>query len=231
MKHQYFSATKGADFVINTKYVRKRIDFNLFDDVGHGHKIHATLFNMIPPGLERQSSIIGSGGNFENYKDFDTESFAGSEHSAKGSTLERRSLSLKTSNYTSIGRGGNTKIRKTAVPSNRFPTLPTAFPKAPSGTSFPMVPESPSASDTSRTPSEVYPDPISGEQGNNQMDKEYEYAVEGQSSFDLPLPPPPPPESPPPDFPPLDTDIDNQSGINQMQRQDTINMLPPPDFD
>ena len=183
---------------------------------------------MIPPALERQSSIIGSGGNFENNNDFDSGSFAGSEYSAKGSTLGRRSSFGKTSNYASIGSRGNAKSRKTAVPSNRFPTMPTAFPKAPSGTSFPMVPESPSASDTSRTPSEVYPDPIPGEQGNNQMDK---YTVEGQPGFDLPLPPPPPPESPPPDFPPLDTDMDNQCGLNQMQRQDTINMLPPPDFD
>ena len=231
MKYQYFRATKGADFVVNTKYVRKRIDFNLFDDIGHGHKIHATLFNMIPPALERQSSIVGGGANFENYKDFDAESSVGSEYSAKGSTLGSRSSIGKMNNYTSRGSRGNPKSRISAGPSNRFPTLPKAFPKAPSVSSFPMVPESSSASDTSRTPSEVYPDPIYGEQGNDQKDREYEHAVERQPSFDLPLPPPPPPESPPPDFPPLDTDIDNQAGLNQMQRQDTINMLPPPDFD
>ena len=141
---------------MNTKYVRKRIDFNLFDDIGHGHKIHATLFNMIPPEMERQTSI-GGGGNFDNYRDFDVESTTGSEFSTKGSTLGRRRSSFgKNSNYLSIGSRGASKRATAAGSSNRFPTLPTAFPKAPSGTSFPMVPESPSLSNSSRTPSEIY---------------------------------------------------------------------------
>ena len=207
--------TKGADFVVNTKYVRKRVDFNLFDDIGHGHKIHATLFNMIPPEMERQTSI---GGNFDNYRDLDVESTTGSEFSTKGSTLNRRSSFGKNANYLSIGR--RSKGGTAAGSSMRFPTLPTAFPKAPSGSSFPMVPESPSLSNSSRTPSEIYQNTGSMEQGNS---------IERQSSFDLPLPPPPP-DSPPPEFPPLDPDF-GPDFQPEMKRQETISMLPPPDFD
>ena len=216
---------------MNTKYVRKRVDFNLFDDIGHGHKIHATLFNMIPPEMERQTSIGGGGGSYDMYPSFDVDSIGGSEYSAKGSTLGRRRSSFgKNSNYMSIGGRGANKRGTTSGSSNRFPTLPTAFPKAPSNRSFPVVPESPYTSDTSRTPSEVYPEPIYGDQTNDYKKDELEGTIHRQESFDLPLPPPPP-ESPPPEFPPLDPEFDSQAGVNSSHKRDTITMLPPPDFD
>ena len=187
---------------------------------------------MIPSGMERQSSIGQSGGTFDQYQDFDTESFVGSEHSGgKGSTLGRRLSFGKNSNYSSVGTRGTLKSRMTAGPSNRFPTMPTAFPKAPTGTSFPMVPESTAVSNTSSASSETNLDQVYGELTNSNKEGEFGTEAKRQSSFDLPLPPPPPPESPPPDFPPYSPDFDTQTGLNSIQRQDTINMLPPPDFD
>ena len=56
---------------------------------------------------------------------------------------------------------------------------------------------------------------------------------ERKMSFDLP--PPPLPDSPPPEVPPLSPDVEfdiqkrESSGSNN--RQGTISMLPPPDFD
>ena len=130
-----YRIVREGEFMANPKYVRKRIDFNLFDDIGHGHKIHATSFNMNPE-FERQPSIsVGS------YDSSDLDSTTGS-----GMSLARRSSFTKGSNYLSLGRGGKasdgrviSNKRATASPM-RFPTVPSTFPRAPSA--FPMVPES-----------------------------------------------------------------------------------------
>ena len=148
--HHYFvlyRIVREGEFMANPKYVRKRIDFNLFDDIGHGHKIHATSFNMNPE-LERQQSITG--GNFDGA---DMDSTTGS-----GLSLGRRSSFTKGSNYLSLGRGGKpndvrvtSNKRATASPM-RFPTVPSTFPRAPSA--FPVVPESPTLSSISGAPSD-----------------------------------------------------------------------------
>jgi hypothetical protein len=142
----FYRIVREGDFMANPKYVRKRIDFNLFDDIGHGHKIHATSFNMNPE-LERQQSIVGG-----SYDGADMDSTTGS-----GLSLGRRSSFSKGSNYLSLGRGGKPSDgrviskRATASPM-RFPTVPSTFPRAPSA--FPVVPESPTLSSISGAPSD-----------------------------------------------------------------------------
>ena len=128
-----------GEFTANTKYVRKRIDFNVFDDVGHGHKIHATAFNM----MERQVSIDIN----EPYKEPDTVSNDGSSIT-NNSTLGRRRSSVtstyvKRPNYLTLGKGMEKRATTAGM---KFPAVPSAFPKAPGGTSFPVVPESPTSS-------------------------------------------------------------------------------------
>ena len=59
--------------------------------------------------------------------------------------------------------------------------------------------------------------------------------IDKRMSFDLPPPPPPPPETPPPDLPPPEFEMDfepnNGTRGSFNRQQQTISMLPPPEFD
>ena len=133
----------------NPKYVRKRIDFNLFDDIGHGHKIHAAAFNIYPE-LNRHPS---SGTN-DTSKDLDVVSTTGSEVSALSTLGRRRSSSfgkgaVRNSNYMSLSKA------RASASVMKFPSIPSAFPKVPTKVSFPVAPESPTLSTISDVPSEL----------------------------------------------------------------------------
>ena len=141
-----------GEFTANTKYARKRVDFNIFDDIGHGHKIHATSFGM-NPSMERQQSLDANNGSVN---DLDLDSNDGSVSLIMSSGGRRRSSvatsTLKRPSYIPGSKGIDK--RATASPM-KFPAVPSAFPKAPTGASFPAVPESPPPAYMSRAPSET----------------------------------------------------------------------------
>ena len=84
----FFRIVRNGEFTLNTRYVRKRIDFNIFDDIGHGHKIHKALFDRIP-SLDRQLSTEID----DPFQELDRMS-AGSSN-ANYPTLRRRSSVIK----------------------------------------------------------------------------------------------------------------------------------------
>ena len=133
----FFRIVRNGEFTLNTRYVRKRIDFNIFDDIGHGHKIHKALFDMIP-SLDRQLSTEVD----DPFQELDRMS-AGSSN-ANYPTLRRRSSVIKRPNYLTTGR--SVDIRASTSTTVKFPAMPTAFPTAPTSggrISFPKAPESP----------------------------------------------------------------------------------------
>ena len=119
----------------------------MFDDIGHGHRIHAASFGMID-GMERQKSV-----DFKDLPDPDGDSNeglpipkqVGRRASIVTGTMKRGSTYVG-------GVRGNDK-RATQAPMS-FPTAPSAFPKSPKGSSFPSVPESPTLSVSSSVVSE-----------------------------------------------------------------------------
>ena len=118
-----------GDYSANARYTRKRIDFNVFDDIGEGHKIHAASFTASP--VKRQSSV-------DSWPAFDTSdsgSCFGDSALLKNPTLTiRRGPSMLSGmgprNPSVIGGGTFSRAgaRSTAM---KFPAAPSSFPKVP----------------------------------------------------------------------------------------------------
>ena len=119
----------------------------MFDDIGHGHRIHAASFGMID-GMERQKSV-----DFKDLPDPDGDSNEGLP--IQKQVGRRASIITGTmkrgSTYVGGVRGNDKRVTQAPM---SFPTAPSAFPKSPKGSSFPSVPESPTLSVSSSVVSE-----------------------------------------------------------------------------
>ena len=110
---------RDGEFVIASAYKRKRIDYNIYDEIGKGHEIHMALFEDEYPE-ESRARANSTHGNLLDVK-----------------TKASDTVSLVSSNssFPSIGRRGSNAgvIRK-----SEFPTMPrrSAFPTLPSNSSF-----------------------------------------------------------------------------------------------
>lgn len=133
---------KVGDFTIPNKYKRKRIDFNMFDHIGHGHKIHEASFG--------NNSVEHSGFINGNDKDSDTTSITSVSSIVtrrRGSSAQRRPSLAKTaltktdSFKMTLDKSSSSllKFRAASRTVMAFPTKPTSV-----GASFPVVPDSPS---------------------------------------------------------------------------------------
>ena len=107
-----------------SQYIRRKIDYSVFDDIGVGHKIY------------RSSSVDSNAAPSIDGSDTSMEAEAPLMEDRRD-TLRRNSLSLGRSG-TSLFKPGASKVRK-------FPSIPgkqVPLPKAPAGSLFPAIPES-----------------------------------------------------------------------------------------
>ena len=119
----------------------------MFDDIGHGHRIHAASFGMID-GMERQKSV-----DFKDLPDPDGDSNEGlpiQKQAARRASIITGTMK-RGSTYVGGVRGNDKRVTQAPM---SFPTAPSAFPKSPKGSSFPSVPESPTLSVSSSVVSE-----------------------------------------------------------------------------
>ena len=126
---------KVGEYSAKTKYVRKRIDYNVFDEVGHGHQIHAASFSTSP--FQRQSSVD----SFPAFDGGDPDTVSITKSLL---TIQRRPSLSKSSSVLSY-RDGTLSRAGTRSTAMKFPAPPSSFPKAPTtgAPSFPAVLESP----------------------------------------------------------------------------------------